>query len=77
MLAECIFLTHNADKHVKNLNKGIDESLLWNPSIQESKVSNYGGKNIRYKRHLKAQMIKQFTELHDRIIPWNTIRYIF
>jgi len=76
--AEVIFLTHNEDKHKYNLKNGLPgEELLWKPEIQESKVSEYGGKNIRYKHDLKAEYIKQFTELHDKIIPWNTIRYIF
>lgn len=76
--AEVIFLTHNEGKHIYNLNNSLPgEHLIWNPSIQESKLSQYGGKNIRYKHDLKADYIKQWTELHDEIIPWNTIRYIF
>lgn len=76
--AEVIFLTHNEGKHEYNLVNNLPgEHLLWNPSIQENKVSQYGGKNIRYKHDLKAQYIKKWTELHDEIIPWNTIRYIF
>jgi len=76
--AEVIFLTHNEAKHEYNLaHQLLGENLLWRPDIQESKVSNYGGNNIRYKHDLKAEYIKQFTELHDEIIPWNTIRYIF
>jgi spore photoproduct lyase len=76
--AEAIFLTHNDGKHQYNLtNKLPGENLLWKPKIQESKVSEYGGINIRYKHDLKAEYIKQWTELHDEIIPWNTIRYIF
>jgi spore photoproduct lyase len=76
--AEVIFLTHNDGKHQYNLtNKLPGENLLWKPKIQESKVSEYGGINIRYKHDLKAEYIKQWTELHDEIIPWNTIRYIF
>jgi spore photoproduct lyase len=76
--AEVIFLTHNEGKHEYNLANNLPgENLLWTPDIQEDKVSQYGGKNIRYKRNLKAQYIKQWTELHDEIIPWNTIRYIF
>lgn len=76
--AEVIFLTHNEGKHQHNLMydyKG--EHLLWNPEIQENKVSQYGGKNIRYRHDLKANYIKQWTELHDQFIHWNTIRYIF
>jgi len=76
--AEVIFLTHNEDKHKYNLVNGLKgEDLLWKPEIQESKKSQYGGENIRYKHNLKAEYIRQWTELHDQIIPWNTIRYIF
>jgi spore photoproduct lyase len=76
--AEVIFLTHNEGKHQYNLANNLPgEHLLWNPAIQEDKVSQYGGKNIRYKHDLKAQYIKEWTELHNEIIPWNTIRYIF
>ena len=76
--AEVIFLTHNEGKHQYNLaNNLTGEDLLWRPEIQEGKISQYGGENIRYRHDLKAQYIKQWTELHDQIIPWNTIRYIF
>ena len=75
---EVIFLTHNENKHNYNLANNISgESLLWNTDIQENKVSQYGGKNIRYKHNLKAQYIKQWINLHDKIIPQNKIRYIF
>ena len=76
--AEVIFLTHNEDKHKYNLANGLPgENLLWKPEIQEGKVSQYGGKNIRYEHNRKADYIKQFVKLHDEIIPWNTIRYVF
>lgn len=76
--AEVIFLTHNADKHQYNLdNKLTGEELLWFPKLQESKVSQYGGANIRYEHNKKAEYISQFKLLHNQIIPWNTIRYIF
>ena len=75
---EVIFLTHNENKHKYNLiNNLTGEKLLWNPDIQESKISQYGGDNIRYKHNLKYDYIKEWTELHDKIIPWNIIRYIF
>ena len=75
---EVIFLTHNENKHNYNLANNITgESLLWNTYIQENKISQYGGKNIRYKHNLKAQYIKQWTDLHDKIINWNQIRYCF
>jgi len=76
--AEVIFLTHNKAKHEYNLAHELPgEDLLWCPNIQENKFSQYGGENIRYRHALKARYIKQFTELHDEIIPWNIIRYIF
>jgi spore photoproduct lyase len=76
--AEVIFLTHNEEKHKYNLAQRLTgEHLLWAPKIQEGKVSQYGGKNIRYEHNRKADYIKQFVELHDEIIPWNTIRYCF
>jgi spore photoproduct lyase len=78
VLSEVIFLTHNVDKHEANLEANVPgEELLWTPEIQEAKVSQYGGKNIRYKRKLKAQYIETFRSIHSEIIPWNTIRYIF
>jgi spore photoproduct lyase len=76
--AEVIFLTHNEQKHLYNVaNKLPGEEFLWTPKIQESKVSQYGGTNVRYEHRRKADYIRQFQELHDRILPWNTIRYIF
>lgn len=76
--SEVILLTHNKEKHEYNLlNKIPGENLLWTPLIQENKISKYGGKNIRYKSDFKNQFINAFIELHNKIIPWNTIRYIF
>ena len=77
--AEVIFLTHNESKHNYNLLNKLpgENEYLWAPTLQEDKISQYGGKNIRYKHNLKAQYIKEWTELHDEIIPWNKIRYIF
>jgi spore photoproduct lyase len=78
VLSEVIFLTHNEKKHQDNLTNNLDgEELLWTPENQENKTSQYGGINIRYKYKLKRQYIKEWTDLHDKIIPWNTIRYIF
>jgi len=78
VLAEVIFLTHNLDKHKNNLTRHPDaETTLWTPENQEPKNSQYGGMNIRYKHDLKRVFIEQFIDLHDRLIPWNTIRYIF
>ena len=76
--AEVIFLTHNEAKHHYNLAENKPgEDLLWVPKLQESKTSQYGGRNLRYEHNRKADYIKQFVKMHDDIIPWNTIRYIF
>lgn len=76
--AEVIFLTHNKNKHKYNVeNKLTGEELLWKPHIQEDKVSQYGGNNLRYVASFKTVYIDQFKQLHNSIIPWNTIRYIF
>lgn len=76
--AEVIFMTHNEQKHKYNLKHNLPgEDLLWVPQVQESKVSQYGGTNIRYKHDVKAEYIRQWTAVHDDVIPWNTIRYIF
>lgn len=76
--SEVIFLTHNEKKHEYNLANNIPgEELLWRPDIQENKISSNGQLNIRYEHKLKADYIYQFRALHEVLIPWNTIRYIF
>ena len=76
--AEVIFLTHNVKKHQYNLKEKLPgEDLLWDESIQESKVSEYGGENIRYKHDEKKEFIRTFETIHNQIIPWNELRYIF
>jgi spore photoproduct lyase len=78
VLAEVIFLTHNEDKHKYNIANNIPgEKFLYTPEIQETKMSQYGGNNIRYQYKLKEDMIIRWRNLHDTLIPWNKIRYIF
>jgi spore photoproduct lyase family protein len=75
---EVIFLTHNQWQHQANLaiNPKAEE-LLWVPELQESKVSQYGGWNIRYDHQLKGKMVQVFEQLVTEEIPWCEIRYIF
>lgn len=75
---EVIFLTHNNAKHEYNIKHELPgEYLLWKPEIQEDKISQYGGKNLRYRADLKKVWIEQFEELKNSILPWCTTRYIF
>jgi spore photoproduct lyase len=75
---EVIFLTHNINKHKYNLDNNLTgEELLWQPHIQENKISQYGGLNIRYNHELKKEYINQWLKIHNKVIPWNIVRYIF
>lgn len=75
---EVIFLTHNESKHEYNVKNNLPgESMLWNPSIQAGKISSNGDNNICYKPGFRHNLIREFTKIHDEIIPWNKIRYIF
>lgn len=73
---ECIFATYSKITHDFNINKGIDDNLLWQPNIQEDKISEYGSSALRYKWQLKAKWIEEFKQLvkQELNIP---IRYIF
>lgn len=76
--AEIIFLTHNEKLHQINLGwhpKG--EELLWKPELQETKYSQMGGRNIRYKRNFKADLVSEFTALLNERLPECQIRYAF
>ncbi|KJW02575.1 putative spore photoproduct lyase [Rickettsia endosymbiont of Ixodes pacificus] len=77
--AECIFLTHNDKQNERNIasNRLESEALIWQPNIQENKVSEYGSKAVRYKAGIKSNFIQRWNVLHNRLIPWNQIRYIF
>ena len=77
--AEVILLTHNEKLHLHNLEQGLysTEELLWQPERQRIKRSSYGPVNLRYNPKLKQMYERLFRELHDKIIPWNTIRYMF
>ena len=75
---EIIFLTHNDKLHDVNMGWHPQaESILWQPDIQEEKLSQTGGRNVRYKRGFKGQLVSQFEELLRNEIPYCTIRYAF
>ena len=75
---ECIFLTHNENLHSINLSRGLEraESIMWIPSIQEEKISQYGGNNVRYEHVLKNNLVQEFKNLIDTDLKI-PVRYIF
>jgi spore photoproduct lyase len=78
MSCEVIFLTHNQGQHALNLDINPKaEELIWMPAIQETKQSQFGGINVRYRYPFKGQWIDKFKALQQEVIPWCDIRYIF
>lgn len=77
--AEAIMVTHNPWQHERNLAAGMTESEahLWRPDIQEHKKSGYGSTAVRYASGFKAQLCEEWLAVHNEVIPWNTVRYLF
>lgn len=73
--SECIFMTYNVNQFSRN--GGDVNYYLWQPSIQESKDSEYAADNIRYERHFKKGLIDEFKDLYSKYFPLESIRYIF
>lgn len=78
LAAEVAFLTHNDQLHEVNLQwHPKAEALLWQPDIQETKISGTGGRNLRYKSGFKRGLVTAFTNLLRRKLPYCPIRYAF
>ncbi|QEH37274.1 Spore photoproduct lyase [Aquisphaera giovannonii] len=78
LAAEVIFLTHNDRLHDVNLAwHPRAEDLLWVPRLQEAKVSETGGRNVRYRQGLKRRLVEEFGSLLRRKLPYCEIRYAF
>jgi spore photoproduct lyase len=78
LACEVIFLTHNERLHEVNLGwHPTAEDLLWTPETQEAKISQGGGRNIRYRHGYKGRMVRQFLELLERELPYCRVRYAF
>ena len=76
--AEVIFLTHNEQLHEVNLQwHPKAEELLWRPDLQEQKVSQAGGDNLRYKLSIKRNLVNEFCALLQKELPYCGIRYAF
>ncbi|ADV67359.1 spore photoproduct lyase family protein [Deinococcus maricopensis] len=78
LAAEIIFLTHNEQLHDVNLGwHPRAEQLLWQPQLQETKRSEHGGDNVRYRTGFKGRMVREFRELLARHLPDCRVRYAF
>ena len=78
LAAEIIFLTHNEELHNVNLMWHPQaEAILWQPEMQEAKVSESGGTNVRYRHGLKSNLLRTFTTLLHTHLPYCTVRYAF
>ncbi len=76
--AEVICLTHNEQLHEVNLLwHPKAEDYLWTPELQQTKYSQTGGRNKRYKNNIKRPLVTTFTELLQQHLPYCQVRYAF
>ena len=78
LIAEVIFLTHN--EYLHNINMSWHpkaEEVLWKPDLQETKYSENGGINVRYKSGYKRGLVNNLIELMQKEIPYCGVRYAF
>ena len=76
--AEIIFLTHNAALHEVNLCwHPSAEDWLWTPDIQETKLSEGGQENVRYRHGWKGRWLARFKALLAEMMPYCEVRYAF
>ncbi|MDR6167494.1 DNA repair photolyase [Microbacterium paludicola] len=78
LACEIIMLTHNEGLHEVNLGwhpRG--EDLLWTPRMQETKRSQNGAINVRYRSPLKGEAVAALCALIERELPSCRIRYAF
>ena len=75
---EIIFLTHNEQLHEVNMGwHPKAEEVLWKPELQEVKYSQTGGRNVRYKRGFKSELVQTMTDMVKDRLPYCGIRYAF
>jgi len=79
MQAEVIFLTHSAELHELNLRwHPVAEALLWQPELQEHKVSQASGAPVlRYRHTLKRQLVADLLAVLRERLPYCRVRYAF
>ncbi len=78
MACEVIMLTHNAALHEVNLGwHPKAEEVLWRPEVQETKRSENGAINVRYRAGTKRGYLDRFLALLAEELPWCRVRYAF
>jgi spore photoproduct lyase len=78
LVCEIIFLTHNQELHEVNMGwHPKAEEVLWKPDLQEVKYSQTGGRNVRYKRGLKKELVDTLIDMVHSRMPYCPIRYAF
>lgn len=78
LIAEIIFLTHNQQLHEVNMGwHPKAEEVLWRPELQEVKYSQAGGRNVRYKRGFKGDLVETLVDMVHEQLPYCPIRYAF
>ncbi|MFW6188605.1 MAG: spore photoproduct lyase family protein, partial [Actinomycetota bacterium] len=78
LASEVIFLTHNAQLHEINEQwHPRAEEVLWRPDLQETKRSQNGALNVRYRFRDKQRCLEQFLDLLHRRLPYCDVRYAF
>jgi spore photoproduct lyase len=78
LAAEVIFLTHNEQLHEVNLGwHPRAEEVLWRPDLQETKRSQNGAINVRYRSGAKRGYLEEFQALLHARLPSCTVRYAF
>jgi spore photoproduct lyase len=78
LASEVIFLTHNAQLHEVNTQwHPKAEEVLWRPDLQETKRSQNGALNVRYRFRDKQRYLEQFLDLLHEKLPYCDVRYAF
>ncbi len=78
LACEIIFLTHNDRLHEVNMGwHPKAEEVLWKPDLQEVKYSQTGGRNVRYKRGFKNELVETMVDMVKNQLPYCAIRYAF
>ncbi len=75
---EIIMLTHNERLHEVNMAwHPRAEDLLWRPDLQETKWSQSGMRNLRYRVAWKRRWLDQLLSWREALIPYCHVRYAF